>query len=264
MYDTQRTYADLRDAIRRAPAGMVREEALRPWLDGAGSERRWLADLRDRLDDPPVALEVETSCRLYALSRCLDALIRRLSAEPADTGPDAYVALLTGLGLDIVTPVAFHPFWCEIHRVIQAPDPDRPPTLRHVHWPTAMLGQLMIQRAGVTARAGRAHLHKARAEGGVLYWCSERNRPRADLSDGWGHNSQWGTRLREDHAMPDVLIYNLRNDPEVASPDPLSELSPRTRAELLRHRCFVTESPDGHDHPDLWPYDSSLTEPRHP
>jgi hypothetical protein len=105
-------------------------------------------------------------------------------------------------------------------------------------------------------RAGRLHLLKEVAERSTLYWAYARNhRKSEDLSRGWGSNSQWRTAFRRDYALGGRLFYNVDARPHPGGPD--ADLTAAERAELLRHRCFVTCTTPSDD---LWPYDLSATE----
>lgn len=261
MYDSQRPYVELWDRLSQGGPDPHLRGAIDPWLTRVAGERAWLRRLAESFGDPPRRLADEDGCRLYALSRCLDVIVTALTAPRPGAVPSDLTALATGLGLRVVSPVRFHPFDCEIHRVDQAPDADLAPTLRRVDWPSLRLGPLMVLRAGVTVRAGRDHVVKVAAEQGPLYWAHRRNRPCTDLSAGWGHNSQWRTALRSDFALGTGVYYNLRGraaegaDPEAAMPG----LAPQERDDLVRHRCDLKGArPD----PDLWPYDHAVVERR--
>jgi hypothetical protein len=159
----------------------------------------------------------------------------------------------------------FHPFYHEIVAVEQASDPDEPLSLVAEVWPGFMLGSLMICRAGVRVRGGTAHVVKEIAEHPTLYWTYwRRNRPHADLSHGWGSNSQWGTRFRRDYVDGTVFYYNVDGRLDAALPDVTTrptpnreELEPEERIELLTHRCFIRTSTA---HSGRWPYDDTYVE----
>jgi hypothetical protein len=164
---------------------------------------------------------------------------------------------MDALGLERVERAGFHPFYHEVMTVDQLADDDAAPAVEEILWPAYTLGTLLITRAGCRVRAGRRHLVKEVAERSTLYWAYARNhRPAADLSHGWGSSSQWRTRFRRDYAVDGRLFYNVDAKPQ-QGPEMNPELDAGERAELLRHRCFVTCRKPGDD---LWPYGLSLVE----
>lgn len=245
------------------------ELEIRPWLREQSRERDWLQGFRvsDAQGTPPCSLE--DSWRLYALSRIVDLV--RLPLTPTRllqldswsvfgiTDEDLREFFM-GFGLDPLPKSDFHPFFHEIVEVDQDPDPDAPAVLLGEVWPGAALGTLLISRAGVRIRAGKNVVDKEIAENSVMHWAFARNnRSELDLSEGWGHNSQWRTRFRRDYFTGAAFYYNVDAEPDDVDlddddPEPLTESE---RLELLRHRCFVTCSkPDD----DLWPWDDKWVE----
>ncbi|MER5635437.1 hypothetical protein ABT095_00585 [Kitasatospora sp. NPDC002227] len=211
-----------------------------PWLARAqgGYQERLRTAAEYRKDSAP---SVELQCELYALSRVGDLL---LEAEA--------VGLFTGLGMTAFEGGPFDPFLHEIVEVEQAADPQAPVELIGTVWPGLMLGQLLIRRAGVRVRAGAAHAQRGVADRGMLYWTFRRaHRPVQDLSHGWGHNSQWSTRLRLDYRTPGGDLLNVAgrlsiDGDDMLAPDHPENLSDAARLltagerrELLRHRCLL-------------------------
>ncbi len=218
---------------------------------------------------------------LYAFLRVSDILLLPYQNGTHDgsfwTGPaispDERVAFFTALGLERIDTPDFHPFYHEIVVVDQATDVASPISIVDELWPGFMLGHLLICRAGVHVRGGADFILKDIAESSTLYWASWRkNRPYRDLSQGWGHNSQWRTEFRRDYTDGRNFVYNtdgtrdarlpdLRRNADGTRdahlPDPRREdLSPDERVELLINRCFVrTPEPDD----DLFPYNDTLT-----
>jgi hypothetical protein len=90
-----------------------------------------------------------------------------------------------------------------------------------------------------------------------LYWAWwRRNRTAADLSHGWGVNSQWGTDFRRDYIADGQLHYNVdgyKHQPSAGDGD----LSGAAAQELLRHRCSTRDDLGG----DRWPWHLTRTEP---
>jgi len=90
---------------------------------------------------------------------------------------------------------AFSPFHHEIFAVV-ADETAATVTLEDVLWPRFRFGDLQFCRAGVRIRAP-AHLIEATAATTSTLYFTHRREPRrtADLSHGWGSNSQWRTRF---------------------------------------------------------------------
>jgi hypothetical protein len=159
----------------------------------------------------------------------------------------------------VVESAGFTPFFHEIVTVDEATDENQPPAVTDVLWPGLTLGPLLFSRAGVRVSAGRRLLRKDLAESSTLYWAHRRrNRPAADLSHGWGGNSQWRTSFRRDYAIDGELHFNVDADPDRR--DTMPELTSAQRVELLTHRCIVTTEPPLPEN-DLWPYDDTLRSP---
>lgn len=266
MYGDQLPYRQLYDAWMSYEGDAAYGDLLRPWLAANEGERRWLDAVRARPGRPVPSVSPEERCRLYALSRIIDLL--QLSFAPAAANRtwdvasvtrDEHARFMDALGLEAVDRTDFHPFHHEIVRVDEVPEESALPCVVQVFWPGYVLGPLRITRAGVRVAAGRRHLRAEIAERSTLYWAYARNgRPTADLGNGWGGNSQWRTPFRRDYLLDGALHYNVdaaeRARGRGGADD---ELDAGERAELLRHRCFVTcAKPDG----DRWPYDFTLTE----
>jgi hypothetical protein len=264
MHSDQLPYRRLHDEMLDYDGDTLFDDVLAPWLRAQEGERRWVHALGDRTGTPIPRVEPEESWRLYALSRIVQLL--QLSFTPrtleegwtiAPVSRDEFTRFMDALGLDMMKHSTFHPFYHEIVTVDQAPDEDAQPELVEVLWPGYSLRALLISRAGVRVRAGRRHLVKEIAERSTLYWALARNNRRTDdLSSGWGGNSQWRTEFRRDYALYGALHYNV--DARDPGPGAGIDLTEPERAELLRHRCFVT-CPRRSD--DLWPYGLRLTEP---
>lgn len=260
----QQPYRELYDRIFDYDGDALYDDVLHPWLGAQDGERRWLDQLRGRAGRPIPAMQPEELCRLYALSRIVDLL--QLSFAPAVADPrwklatvsrDEHARCMDALGLEVVERASFHPFYHEVVTVDQVADNDAAPVVEEILWPAYTLGPLLITRAGCRVRAGRRHLVKEVAERSTLYWAYARShRPAADLSHGWGSSSQWRTTFRRDYATDGRLFYNVDAKPR-QGPAMDEDLSDGERAELLRHRCFVTCAKPGDDR---WPYGLSLVE----
>jgi hypothetical protein len=263
MHTDQQPYRQLYDDILGYEGEALYEDLVRPWLAGRDGERRWLEGIRARRGAPVPPMATEERWRLYALSRIIQLL--QLSFGPrtpeyardvAPVGAGDYAHFMDALGLEPAESAGFHPFYHEIVTVDAAADEHALPQVVQVYWPGCRLGPLLISRAGCRVRAGRRHLVKEIAERSTLYWATSRNtRPTDDPSHGWGGNSQWRTPFRRDYLLNGALYYNVDAKPDPGAADP--ELDDTDRAELLRHRCFVTSSKPSIDR---WPYGFTLIE----
>lgn len=209
-----------------------------------------------------VAFSIEDEYTLYALSRINEVLLlsfqekQRPDNVVAKIMLEQYVEFWKRLGLDIIKPIEYHPFLCEIYEVEECSIQTNQPQISDTVWPCLMFGDLLFSRAGVRIRANPDLIDKKTAEGSTLYWSRWRyNRPTSDLSDGWGGNSQWSTRFRLDYWSNKMLYYNVnyRRDKDNTNSDDLSE---ERRMELLKYRSFIKQP----EILDCFPYDYSTTE----
>lgn len=228
--------------------------------------------------------------KLYGLSRVSDYLIERFCtpgeppAEPGDTGERAvtkgavvggpefdglavHTEFFSGIGL---TPFehadAFSPFHHEIFAVV--PDPSATSvTVEEVLWPGLWFGDLLFSRAGVRVRAPQDLVDATVATTSILYFTFRRQpRPTADLSHGWGSNSQWRTCFSRFYSDEEGLHLNWDGEVDIAVDPPAPragwsehEMEPLDqRRELLLHRCFVRD-PLLADEADRFPYGDRLS-----
>ncbi|MEU6257091.1 hypothetical protein [Streptomyces sp. NPDC047043] len=242
------------EGLREHTGADVYGTVVEPWLEraageyraklvaGAGLLPRWAAE-------GPDAGCQELLWELYALSRVSDVLL--LAFQP-HTGRDEpwssavtmgqYLELFGRLGMtSFEESGVFDPFLHEIVEVEQAEDPDEPVRITGVVWPGLWLGPLLFGRAGVRVRAGVRHAERGVADRSPLYWAyRRRHRPTVDLSQGWGHNSQWRTDLRVDLRTAAGAELNALADGDGIDVEWTgSVLTPDERCELLRHRCLV-------------------------
>ncbi|XLZ70231.1 hypothetical protein ABT364_27455 [Massilia sp. SR12] len=207
---------------------------------------------------PPI--DDEESWALYALSRALDLLIGTGPAIPVDQ----YVAFVEALGMKVLQPQQFSPFFHEVVALEPSASSLGAATIQEFIWPCVMLGEMLVSRAGVRVSAGAQVLTPGVADASTLYWTYLRTlRPHQDLSHGWGGNSQWRTRFRRDFAIDGKYYFNVdgKRDLATQSDEDESGLSLGERIELLTNRCFVRcEKP----HDDLWPYDDCHVVAAHP
>lgn len=169
-------------------------------------------------------------------------------------GTSAWPAFRAAIGAAPLAESSFHPFFHEIVSVQVSDDADEPPSLIGEYWPGALVGSLLVARAGVAIRAGAHHVDRDVASRSALYWAWwRRNRTAVDLSHGWGHNSQWGTDFRRDYVADDHLYYNVDADPSRRSDRDLNDAD---RLDLLRHRCSIRTDLGA----DQWPFDDTFVE----
>jgi hypothetical protein len=180
------------------------------------------------------------------------------AGEPADwLAPSAYHRFGTAIGATFTEPQRFHPFLHEIVEAEPADDPHQEPVLIRQWWPGCLVGSLLLIRGGASVLAGAGQLDPVLAVRSTLYWAWRRRyRPVADLSHGWGSNSQWRTAFRRDYRLPDRLLYNA--DAALArTPRPPGFRRSDVDVDLVRHRCSILT-----DHGDEeWVWDSHHTEP---
>ncbi|WP_250002132.1 DUF6183 family protein [Actinoplanes sp. M2I2] len=240
-------------------------DVLEPWLAAHQPLLRAL-HRAGRWEAAATVLGNEDRWTLYALSRVAELLI--LPYQPPAAGPDyeedtlpigAYEQFIHAIGGTFPRTGSFHPFLHELVAVHPDDDPDAPPALAALWWPGCMIGSLMLQRAGVTVRAGSHHLTAAVAAGSTLYWAWwRRHRPVSDLSHGWGSNSQWRTGFRRDYWLPDRLAYNVDAALEPSEQHP-GGAPFNTDISLLRHRCSTMT--DWGDDEWVWPHHYSEPAP---
>jgi hypothetical protein len=238
-------------------------EVLQPWLAAHQPIVQALQHL-GRSEMASVALRVEDSWTLYAFSRVAEWLL--LSYQPRAADPDdaddglpmeAYEQFVAGIGATFPRVTDFHPFLHEIVAVQPDDDPQAAPVLTALWWPGCMIGSLMLQRAGVTVRAGANHLQPHVAAGSALYWSWRRqHRPAVDLSHDWGSNSQWRTKFRRDYWLSERLAFNVDAELEPAE-DHRGGAPTDDSLELLGHRCSVLIDQGE----DQWPWDNHYSEP---
>ncbi|WP_437757186.1 hypothetical protein [Sorangium sp. So ce1389] len=268
MHVAQAIYRELHGALLGYEGGSLYADVLAPWIEANAGERSWLRSFVSRRGSPVPVAESEDLWRLYALSRVNQVLLLRFQRGSADgsdwpgppVSPDEYVGFAEALGLSVAQATSFSPFYHEIVEVEPADDRREPVSLLGYSWPCLMLGDMLFSRAGVRVRGGREIVRKDVAEASTLYWAYWRkSRPHADLSDGWGSNSQWRTSFRRDYRVGQALYYNVDGKHDLGVPEPTAEyddgLTREERVELLTHRCFITTAKQ---HDDLYPYDDRL------
>jgi hypothetical protein len=264
-------FQDLFDDLSETTTAGWGNEILQPWLEERQSV---LAELRElgrsdshRVRVPDDGVHYSALEGLYALSRVVDVLLLAFQPDKSDPGisghplwrdaipaSSAWPDLCAALGAAPVAESSFHPFFHEIVSVEQSDDADEPPTVIDECWPGAIVGSLLLARAGVAVRAGAHHVDAGVAPNSALYWTwLRRNRRAMDQSHGWGHNSQWRTNFRRDYIADGYLHYNVDADPSAQSNDDLDDAD---RLDLLRYRCSIRTDLG----PDQWPFDNTFVE----
>lgn len=271
LWEFRELFFELRDG----PAAGWGGEVLQPWLDMRPHVVEELHELgrpdsrRTRVPDD--GDHYTTLEGLYALSRVVDVLVSAFQPDNPDpqlldwtsdtpwwrgTIPDtsAWPAFRVAIGAALLAESSFHPFFHEIVSVQVSDDDDEPPSVIREYWPGAIVGSLLLARAGVGIRAGSHHFDADVAARSALYWAWwRRNRRAVDLSHGWGHNSQWGTDFRRDYVADGHLYYNVDAD-KSRQPDP--GLSHADRIDLLRYRCGIRTDLGS----EQWPFDDTFVE----
>ena len=259
MHDSQAAYRRLFDDLHTKDRGDLYRRVLDPWVESHPDERDWLARFASAGDDTVPRAEIEDLWRLYALGRVIETLLLAFQPDaPGDyswPGPkltrNEFRSFAESLGLLAIEIDSYSPFYHEIVVVDPAQDEREPVELCEHHWPTLMLGNMVMARGGVRISGGATRIRKDVAESSTLHWAYRRkNRPTHDLGSGWVSNSQWRTAFRRDYILGDEFHFNVdgtrRLDPALAETG--------DRIELLVHRCFVVS-----DRPreDGSPYDDT-------
>lgn len=286
---------ELYEQLREYEGDDAYRGVIAPWLDRAlpgyrtrlepsAVHGRWWP--RDHSGNRHDALLEE----LYALSRVNDVLLLGFTPDlvsspeqPGASQPhgvggwptisvDQYLEFFSALGMARGDQPCFDPFLHEIAAVHQTEDPHAPIQIRRRLWPALMLGEMLFSRAGVVVSAGTEHAEHGTADCFPLYWTfRRRHRPTADLSHGWGHNSQWATDFRRDYrtARADHLNVDGFINPDEPDDDGSALLlTPAERRDLIRHRTLLRPPRESRalDRQDQWqadlrPYDWRLTVP---
>ena len=267
MYNSQWIWADLFWTLHEYDGANAYEDVLYRWLWHNFDECRWIGEFQRRTNENWASATDEDLCRLYAMFRVTSILLLSFQADrsqgidyqgPAITIED-FQLFHEQLGFHVPDATAYHPFFHEIVCVTQAPNEDAPFQVEECAWPCLMLGNLMFCRAGSTITGGLSHVVKEVTESSTLYWTYRRkDRPCEDLSHGWGHNSQWRTRLRRDYRTANPYHFNVDGDKSLNDCEGIiDDLPVATMIELVRNRCVIKTRIDASD---LDPYDYAYTE----
>ncbi len=244
------TEFSIRDLYHKIPGykgDQILTELLMPWLE----QNRY----REYLDTLPLNKEMreEDNWELYAFSRVLDLLalsnkpdsyIEGVQEDEPLLTTNEYIELVKSLGLDTGYPEQYDPFHCEIATAIAGSLNFEIAGYQH---PVIKLKQLMIKRSPVAITLDPEVYDFNLVNNATLYWTFRRsNRKTTDLSEGWGHNSQWRTGFRLDIEKEQSYIYNLNGkfDLNVLDPATLEELKNQDLTveeaiELVVNRQFI-------------------------
>ncbi|QDQ84549.1 hypothetical protein [Paraburkholderia megapolitana] len=244
-------------------------DVLIPWIEKNPAEIEWLRSIRLRTGRLIPNVSEDELWLLYAASRVFELLVLRFQSGRADgsdwPGPtiseDELVCFAERIGLDVMRPDRYSPFYHEIAALSCSPKTAQSPQIIKYHWPCLMLGPLLLIRAGVTVSASSSVMHPEVAGTSTLYWAHRRKtRPHHDLAHGWGHNSSWRTSFRRDYHLGDTFHFNVDGAVDLLGlrAESLNEegLTPRERMELVANRCFVTVTKDN---VDQFPYDDRFS-----
>ncbi len=265
---TELSIRDLYHEIPKYKGNKILSELLKPWLKQNGY-REYLQTLliSEQMTD-------SDNWELYALSRVLDVLTltskpdrytEAFNGEGSLLTTNEYIEWIQFLGLDIVYPGQYDPFHCEIATAIAGA------VNFHIFdclQPAIKLKNLMIKRSPVVISLNPKDYDLDQVNNAMLYWTFRRsNKNTADLSEGWGSNSQWRTAFRLDIETEHSYIYNLKNTLDLHEPDEAviaelkaQDLTIEEAIELLVYRQFTLCTKEDKD---KFPYDFGYETPKH-
>jgi len=261
------SYSDFLHSLHRYQGPSVHEEILLPWVEQNGAEIYWLDKFANRPARPiPKASDYDLY-RLYGLSRIVQLLEYAFQPESekevywkCPLSLESYLDFAVRIGLRPVFDLPFHPFYHETV-VVSGLSSDGGVHIQQELWPPTFLGKMLFHRGGCVVTGAKGLVEPGIADRTTVYWADTRKYcPRADLGDGWGHNSQWLTRFRRDYLLDGVYHYNADGKKPITpeTPDTTDDtLTFEQRMELLRHRRFVTAIPENEGH---YPYEYTATE----
>ncbi|PVX36220.1 hypothetical protein C8C92_2832 [Janthinobacterium sp. 78] len=265
----------LHDALLDYEGDGVYADLLLPWLRANPPALAWLRSFAQRQGNPVPPASKEELWVLHAFSRIGQVLVLPLQQGRGNgngegwAGPPLslteYEAFVEALGMTVLRPAEFSPFYHEIVGLQPAGSAHARAAIMAWRWPCVMLGNMLFARGGVDVCAGKTIFKPGIADASTLYWADRRKgRPVNDLSHGWGSNSQWRTSFRRDYVVDDTRFYNVdgkydlaEQAAETADDGLFPVLTLAQRIELLTQRCLVS-STTAHD--DLFPYDDCWRE----
>ena len=268
MYGSQFPWYELFQELHEYEGQDTFADVLAPWTNQNENVTEWIPSFRDRTNDNWNAATDEDLCLLYAVFRVTSVLLLGFQNGRADgtdwLGPkisaNGFQRFHELIGFQTCDQLEYHPFFHEIVAVNQTSNDEDVIQLSDLHWPGIQLGGLMFCRAGVSVAAGRRLVNKSVLESSRLYWTYRRkDRPYNDQSHGWGHNSQWRTRLRRDYFADGCYNYNVDGDQSLnqITNELVDEIPTDAMIELVRNRSLITYQLDDSD---LYPYVYSLVD----
>jgi len=206
----------------------------------------------------PAQVEEEELHEFYALSAFIDRLM-----YPLTVSRNRFVSFFEDVGLDVFWPEnesSFNPALCEVAEVGNWPREDKGLKTAYVYWPGIRFGELILSRAAVMVLGNNKHkVIEGIADTSTLYFTHARfRRKRADLSDGWGHNSRWRTRFSRNYVTEQHIFLNVDGEIDLhegLGPEGDRGVSIDLAREVLFNKCCVSQWPSGQGEDDLWPYD---------
>lgn len=255
---------DLYHKIYRYNGDNLLEEILLRWVE-ENNYRDFLLAARSQLVNEEVFTR-EVSWELYALSRVLDVLTLRFQPDNHKDGSSwsgprlnihEYGAFVEKIGGTVMKPRPYHPFYHEITEAMENKDDFHVITVAS---PTILLENMILKKGGVIVGLNPGNYDISFVNNATLYWAYRRkNREFRDLSNGWGHNSQWRTAFRCDLETEDAFIYNFSGKYLLNLPGEDLKKELKTQGlkleeaiELTKYRHFISA---GKDDKDLFPYD---------
>lgn len=263
----------LHDALLDYEGDGVYADLLLPWLRANPPALAWLRSFAQRQGNPVPPASKEELWVLQAFSRIGQVLVLPLQQGRGNgegwAGPPLslaeYEAFVEALGMTVLRPAEFSPFYHEIVGLQPAGSAHARAAIMAWRWPCVMLGNMLFARGGIDVCAGKTIFKPGIADASTLYWADRRmGRPVRDLSHGWGSNSQWRTSFRRDYVVGDTRFYNVDGKydlaaqaAETADDGLFPVLTLAERIELLTQRCLVSSTKA---HEELWPYDDCWRE----
>ncbi len=173
-----------------------------------------------------------------------------------------YIKFIEAIGLKVINLYEYTPFH---HEIFEAVTGEVNFQISKMLFPPVILRGLLIKRGGVVITLNPMSFDLDTVNNSTIYWAYRRkNRKYADLSQGWGSNSQWRTKFRFDFDQGEYYLYNSEGKIDLNSPsqkdiDDLNEgnLSLNEAVEITVNRHFITSKKRD---TDLFPYDYKYLE----
>lgn len=214
MLHIQYPYYQLFHSIQEQKEESLSSELLENWVKENPEEIRWIKKLSSYSQEDWQNSSSDERCKIYALGRINELALFKLdqlkSSDSFTSSFETYLHFFEKLGLEIKKTNNFHPFF---HEIVEAEESQihREITLKAVHYPILMIGNLLFSRARVSVLLPKGKYNLDCIKNSTLFWAYRRmNRKTEDLSSGWGSNSQWRTEMRIDLETEKQYFYNLK------------------------------------------------------